>query len=583
MKTMHHPGTEFSLYVGDLPLDCSDEKLQGLFRSKFRSVKRVQIIRNEDGSSRGFGFIRFESRDDFEAALHQEMKIGNATLRLDTAHTRNHKNNNRSRYNSFNSLGTNHHGNNHHNHHFNSNHHYHHNQQQQQHHHHNQQQHHHQSQQQQHNNSQQLNPNQVGKASPSDSGSVVGGQQQQQHHQHHQLPNSSLTHHRATSSQDASGSASGLQKSAAGVSNVHTTGQHHSTNPNHNQYTSPKTQPQQQHNSNQLKATLETNDKQGLKPTSQSINLEDGGLQATSQPSSQASTLSQSRLTPSSVPQTSGQLNLQQANNITSSATTTTPSNAMTSVNHLSVLPSNNNLNINQQSAITPDLRGYPAAPMIDTHLLSTPDQPSMMPPSSVYGHLYPYGPPTFGYMPPPQPNPVIPISAVPPAPPNQASPSTGMAHQHSHSMSASTTPRYSSAQHHQPQPHHHHQQHQHQQTQQPHTGQNADGVMNTMPGGVQAPHQGQSFYYYYPSPLYFDQAGGAGAPPSLYHTQPFHPQFFAMPNPAYLPNAHAFNQHQQQPPTASQSDAPPPVINQQQPHQQQVNMRTRDIDTKIE
>lgn len=42
MKNMAHSGTEFSLFVGDLPLDCSDEKLQRLFQQKFKSVKRVQ-------------------------------------------------------------------------------------------------------------------------------------------------------------------------------------------------------------------------------------------------------------------------------------------------------------------------------------------------------------------------------------------------------------------------------------------------------------------------------------------------------------------------------------------------------------
>lgn len=38
----HHYGLEFSLFVGDLPFDCSDDKLQRLFQSKYKSVKRVQ-------------------------------------------------------------------------------------------------------------------------------------------------------------------------------------------------------------------------------------------------------------------------------------------------------------------------------------------------------------------------------------------------------------------------------------------------------------------------------------------------------------------------------------------------------------
>jgi RNA recognition motif-containing protein len=38
----HHYNNEYSLFVGDLPDDCSDDELQRLFQSKFKSVKRVQ-------------------------------------------------------------------------------------------------------------------------------------------------------------------------------------------------------------------------------------------------------------------------------------------------------------------------------------------------------------------------------------------------------------------------------------------------------------------------------------------------------------------------------------------------------------
>lgn len=45
MKTMHPHSSQnefHSLFVGDLPPDCNEEKLQRLFQQKFKSVKRVQ-------------------------------------------------------------------------------------------------------------------------------------------------------------------------------------------------------------------------------------------------------------------------------------------------------------------------------------------------------------------------------------------------------------------------------------------------------------------------------------------------------------------------------------------------------------
>lgn len=152
---------------------------------------------------------------------------------------------------------------------------------------------------------------------------------------------------------------------------------------------------------------------------------------------------------------------------------------------------------------------------------------PNMMPPTSMYGHMYPYGPPTFGYMP-TQPNPVIPISSVPPAVTQQSPSSSAVSHQHgggslqsmygaSNNTAASYSP--SGAPHQTP----HHQQVQ--------GHPNDTSGLGMIPGGVQGHHQGApQLYYYYPSPLYFDQASGAPAPPSLYHPQSFHPQFFAMP-----------------------------------------------------
>lgn len=199
----------------------------------------------------------------------------------------------------------------------------------------------------------------------------------------------------------------------------------------------------------------------------------------------------------------------------------------------------------------------------------------NMMPLTSMYGHMYPYGPPTFGYMP-TQPNPVIPISGVPPVAPQQ-SPSSSAINQQQHGASGSVggslqsmnagsnNARYNTGGASHQTPHH--------QQVQTHTT-DASGL-SMMPGGVQGPHQGApQLYYYYPSPLYFDQATGPTSPPSLYHPQSFHPQFFAMPNPAYMPNAHTYNQHLTQPPSASPNDATSMILPQQ--HNPQTTQTTQ-------
>lgn len=282
-------------------------------------------------------------------------------------------------------------------------------------------------------------------------------------------------------------------------------------------------------------------------------------------------------------------------------STTTIP---LTSVNHSSASAvaaamamhnSHQNLNTTHQQTLGPDMRSYAHPPMLDSNMIGAADQPSVLPQTSFYSHMYPYGPPPpFGYMP-PQPNPVMPISAVPPAPPNSSASSGGVGlQQHSITSPPNVNPsRFSNnhqQQHHHSQTQHHPHHHQPQQGPVPHAG------VDTSALGATMPHQAP-FYYYYPSPVYFDQASGAtGGPPNhLYHPQTFHPQFFAVPGPAYLPNpnAHTFSQpsHQSQPPTASQSETvgllsqpslaqpPPPPQSQQQPasHQQSQQQQTKD------
>jgi polyadenylate-binding protein len=49
-------------------LSCDDEKLDGMF-SKVGKILSAKVARNNDGSSRGYGFIQFESKENADAAI----------------------------------------------------------------------------------------------------------------------------------------------------------------------------------------------------------------------------------------------------------------------------------------------------------------------------------------------------------------------------------------------------------------------------------------------------------------------------------------------------------------------------------
>eukprot|EP00965_Chrysotila_dentata_P106211 3507743-Pleurochrysis_carterae.AAC.1 len=67
------PAIGFRTYVGNLPFDISEEvsraaELEGLFAT-YGNVVGVDILTDEDGRPRGFGFVNFESEEDGKAAL----------------------------------------------------------------------------------------------------------------------------------------------------------------------------------------------------------------------------------------------------------------------------------------------------------------------------------------------------------------------------------------------------------------------------------------------------------------------------------------------------------------------------------
>lgn len=71
-----------NLYVKNLDPDVGEELLQEKF-SEFGKISSLVISRDENGVSRGFGFINFENSDDAKRALEalNGLEIGtNASL-----------------------------------------------------------------------------------------------------------------------------------------------------------------------------------------------------------------------------------------------------------------------------------------------------------------------------------------------------------------------------------------------------------------------------------------------------------------------------------------------------------------------
>jgi RNA recognition motif-containing protein len=54
---------EYQIYVGNLHRDVTDSLLFDFFQSSFSGVSEARIARHADGSSRGFGFVRYDEAD----------------------------------------------------------------------------------------------------------------------------------------------------------------------------------------------------------------------------------------------------------------------------------------------------------------------------------------------------------------------------------------------------------------------------------------------------------------------------------------------------------------------------------------
>lgn len=80
-------GREYSVYVGGLNSSTTDDELVAVF-AHYKSIKEAKIVRDEGKNSKGFGFVRFFTEMDQEAAIQQmNGAVGpmGVTLKVDRA------------------------------------------------------------------------------------------------------------------------------------------------------------------------------------------------------------------------------------------------------------------------------------------------------------------------------------------------------------------------------------------------------------------------------------------------------------------------------------------------------------------
>lgn len=83
---------EYSVFLGDLSADCTEQILLTIFQSRYRSCKSAKIMTDpRTGLTRGYGFVRFSSQLDQIQALNemQGFIIGNRPIRVSLATPKN--------------------------------------------------------------------------------------------------------------------------------------------------------------------------------------------------------------------------------------------------------------------------------------------------------------------------------------------------------------------------------------------------------------------------------------------------------------------------------------------------------------
>ncbi|XP_023238064.1 tRNA selenocysteine 1-associated protein 1-like [Centruroides sculpturatus] len=84
----HLQQKEYSLFVGDLTPEVDDLELYNCFSSRYPSVKAAKVVLDQDGVSKGYGFVRFTSEMEYQAALVEMQNadvVGSRPIRVSVA------------------------------------------------------------------------------------------------------------------------------------------------------------------------------------------------------------------------------------------------------------------------------------------------------------------------------------------------------------------------------------------------------------------------------------------------------------------------------------------------------------------
>lgn len=73
-----HSSTNYEVFVGDLPLSCTDDDLVKYF-SNFGLISKCSIQKIH-GKSRGFGFVSFDNLNSVENVIRKKHKICNTLI-----------------------------------------------------------------------------------------------------------------------------------------------------------------------------------------------------------------------------------------------------------------------------------------------------------------------------------------------------------------------------------------------------------------------------------------------------------------------------------------------------------------------
>ncbi|CAI4224087.1 unnamed protein product [Auanema sp. JU1783] len=89
---IRQPSIEYNLFANNLALDVDDADLYHVFGRRYPSCRGAKVYRNQDGSSRGLGFVRFGDQTEQQQALvemnHTKVRGREIVLKLAAAKQR---------------------------------------------------------------------------------------------------------------------------------------------------------------------------------------------------------------------------------------------------------------------------------------------------------------------------------------------------------------------------------------------------------------------------------------------------------------------------------------------------------------